>query len=194
MTVHGFVFSVPALALGLACSTTQPSRSASTQPEQPQAGATASAGTEGATMGADAGSSAAPSVPSGAERELKGHPSAQVISGRVAIASGSSLVIDTDDGAERTLSVVEETTVRVNGEEASLAELVPGDNVRASYDEEDGRQVAVKVEASQGALGGSGSNAPVSPASRWGSSGPAAIHAPAEHPGEEQGSSTGAKG
>ena len=160
MTVHGFVFSVPALALGLACSTTQPSRSASTQPEQPQAGASASAGTEGA----DAGSAAAPSVPSGAERELKGHPSDQVISGRVALASEGSLVINTDDGAQRTLSVVDETTVMVNGEEASLPELSPGDDVRVSYDEQaDGSQVAVKVEASQGALGGSGRTLPYHP-------------------------------
>jgi hypothetical protein len=157
MTVRGFVFTVPALALGLACSTTQSSRSASTQPEQPQAGATASAGAQEPTGGVEPGSSSAPLVPSGAERELKGHSSDQVISGRVALASEGSLVINTDDGAQRTLSVVDETMVMLNGQEASLPELVPGDDVQASYDEQaDGSKVAVKVESTQGALGGSG--------------------------------------
>ncbi|WP_242393378.1 prolipoprotein diacylglyceryl transferase [Anaeromyxobacter oryzisoli] len=152
MKILDLALGALALGLGLACSTTQSSRSASAEPEGQRAEPAASAST-------------APLAPGEIERA----PGEQRLSGRVARSTPDALVIDTDDGLQRTVAVPDDAAIVVNGQQASLADLAPGADVRVSYDErEDGRQIATRVEASQGTPGGMGSNAPASPGSAGG--------------------------
>ncbi|BDG02709.1 hypothetical protein [Anaeromyxobacter oryzae] len=148
MTYRVF-FTVPVLALGLACSTTHSTGSASTaKSDQPSADA-------GATASTPAGSA---SAGAGMQGDVKGHPSDKIVSGRVASATGDTLVIDSADGSQQTLSVVDQTTVTIDGQDSHLSDLKPGQDVRASYNDQDGQRVAVKVESGTGGALGSGSS------------------------------------
>jgi hypothetical protein len=138
MKIRSLFMALPAVALGLACSTMgSGDRTARSGQREP---GTATAGTTTTTEPRGGMSS------SGAS-DMKGHPSDQVITGRIADASAGALVIESDQGQRHTLSVVEQTTVTVDGSDSTASALVPGQDVRASFNEQDGRNVAVKVEA-----------------------------------------------
>jgi hypothetical protein len=77
--------------------------------------------------------------------DIKGHASDQVVSGDVTAVSASSVSIETDTGT-RVLEIAPETSITVDGEEATFAELAEGEPVRASYSEVEGRDVAVAIE------------------------------------------------
>lgn len=137
MKIRSLFMALPAVALGLACSTMgSGDRTARSGHREP---GTATAGTTTTT----APTTTAP----GGMSDVKGHPSDQVITGRIADASAGSLVIESDQGQRHTLAVVEQTTVTVDGSDSTASALVPGQDVRASFNEQDGRNVAVKVEA-----------------------------------------------
>jgi hypothetical protein len=145
MRIHALLLGVPA-AIGLACSTPQSSSSARTS--------------ERATTDAAASAPAATSPPAraemdaqaGASSDLKGHASDMVITGRVAQSDGRTLTIQSADGTQRALHVADQTVVTIDGRDAHIADLSPGQDVRASFNEVDGREIAVKVEA-MGATG-----------------------------------------
>ncbi|HET8538375.1 MAG TPA: hypothetical protein VFL83_00755 [Anaeromyxobacter sp.] len=67
------------------------------------------------------------------------------------------MTIKSDMGDEKTLSVVPETSVMVDGREAQTAELQEGQPVRASFGEVEGKDVAVEIRAGADASGSSGS-------------------------------------
>ncbi len=147
MKILASYLGLPALVLGLACSTTGTHTR------------TARAGESPAVPGAQAepGSAGTGTAPG----ELKGHASDQVITGRIADASDKQVVIDSSDGRQQTLSVADQTVVTLGGQESSASSLQPGQDVRASFNEQDGRNVAVKIDAQP--IPGTGVTTPGSP-------------------------------
>ncbi len=142
MRIRSLFMAMPAVALGLACSTPSSKSHTTARAEQDR-----SVGSAGTGM---------------ASGDMKGHASDQVIMGRLAETSGGSLVIESTGGDRHTLSLVDQTVITVDGRQGSAAELHAGQEVRASFNEQDGRQVAVKVEATP-AAGGANPYAPASP-------------------------------
>jgi hypothetical protein len=145
MRIRATYLGLPVLLLGLACSTS------GTHSRTARAGDTNRA-TQPAPGSAGTGM---------ASGDLKGHASDHVISGRIANASDSSLVIESNTGERQTLSLVDQTVVTMDGRESSVSSLEAGQDVRASFNEQDGRNVAVKIEAQPKA--GAGVYTPGSP-------------------------------
>jgi hypothetical protein len=137
MKIPVFTLVLPA-ALGLACSHAQGSRTASASGQDEAGVATASA-------------------------DLKGHDTDRVVSGTVADASGSSLVIQSPTGERQTLMIVEETSVLVDGIAGRASDLKPGQEVRASFNEQSGEPVAVKVLAGSSGTGSTGAGSTDTP-------------------------------
>ena len=142
MRIRTSYLGLPVLLLGLACSTAGTHRTARAGDTRPAPG---SAGT-GMASG-----------------ELKGHASDHIISGRIANASDSALVIESNTGERQTLSLVDQTVVTMDGRDSSVSSLEAGQDVRASFNEQDGRNVAVKIEAQPKAGAGTGVYTPGSP-------------------------------
>lgn len=102
---------------------------------------------------------------------VQGHAGDRVVVGRVASAGQDSVSISTDSGDTRTLRIVPETTVQLNGQDVSGAELQEGLPVRASFDQVSGEDVAVQVWAgtppagagSTGSMGSTGSTGSSTP-------------------------------
>lgn len=103
---------------------------------------------------------------------IQGHAEDQIVAGHIAEVSGTEVTIATRDGDTRTLQVVDQTAVELDGMEASADDLTEGQPVRASFDVVDGQEVAVKIRAGDaaaafgepqeqdpGALQGTGSSA-----------------------------------
>jgi hypothetical protein len=68
--------------------------------------------------------------------------------GTVASVSSDTLSIASDmGGAARTLHVVPETIISVDGRDGRIADIKEGEQIRASFNEQDGKQVAVKIDA-----------------------------------------------
>lgn len=79
--------------------------------------------------------------------ELKGHPSDEVVSGRIAKVSRRSISIATDAGEQKTLQLAPETLIVIDGRDAQRSDLEEGQEVRASFNQVYGRDVAVEVHA-----------------------------------------------
>jgi Cu/Ag efflux protein CusF len=78
--------------------------------------------------------------------EIKAHASDQIVSGQIGEVSPSSVTVETDLGDMKVLEIAAETEITVAGHDATAAELQEGQQVRASFNEVDGREVAVKLE------------------------------------------------
>jgi hypothetical protein len=127
----GWALALPLVA-GIACSTssTQAPRTAggtSTTPGGPPA-ATADTG-EPSSTGA------------------KSHPADQMIVGTISGISAQSLTVEAADGSSRTLQLAPETSVQVNGHDATPGDLHEGQPVRASFSTAAGGDVAIAVQA-----------------------------------------------
>ena len=85
----------------------------------------------------------------GEDRERHGRE--EHVAGRLAEVSGTEVTIATRDGERRTLQVVEQTAVELDGMAASADDLTEGQPVRASFDVVDGQEVAVKIRAGDAA-------------------------------------------
>lgn len=180
MYVRATALALP-LLLGLACKTTssqsetssgQTARTESgvtgdtqarTEPPVPQeaapggsssSDATTPSATGGTATGSSASSDSSSSQGTLAEpgEEIKGHASDEVITGRIAKVSRRSISIAADTGEEKTLQLAPETTVVIDGQEAQRSQLQEGQEVRASFNQVYGRDVAVEVHAGEGAL------------------------------------------
>ncbi len=173
MYVRAIALAIP-LALGIgACKTSrtqsESGRTASTEssraspdqstaaatPSQPGAEASASASTSGAAGEAGAsgayGSSAGTMTPPAHSDDL-------TVTGKVTRVSELSVAIKSDMGEEKTLELVPQTMVKVDGQDATRTELKEGQEVRASFNQVEGRDVAVQIEAREAtSTGGSGS-------------------------------------
>ncbi len=119
------------LSLGLACSHARSSQ-ARTEP------------TEHGTAAASNQQDIQPDT-----RRSTGHASDQTVAGRVIRASSDSVTIDAGQGQERTLEIVPQTLVTLDGQSAMPGDIQQGQDVRASYSTQDGRDVAVQIEATR---------------------------------------------
>jgi hypothetical protein len=97
--------------------------------------------------------------------DIKGHASDRVVMGTVSSMTSGTLSIASDTGgAAKTLHVVPETIITVDGVDARISDIKEGEQVRASFSEQEGRQVAVKIEAGPSTMGGTGTSADTPPA------------------------------
>lgn len=117
-------------------------------------GSATSTGTPGiggdATASGTAGGAYGTGTTSGtaaAEEELKGHASDEILSGRVTMVSSREIAIESAQGEKKTLQVVPETVVTIDGRDARPSELQEGQEVRASFNTVEGRDVAVQIKA-----------------------------------------------
>ena len=78
---------------------------------------------------------------------VQGHAGDEVVAGRIAGVAGDTVSIETQQGSTRTLQVVPETGIQVDGQDASIQDLAEGQPVRASFDRVDQQDVAVKIHA-----------------------------------------------
>jgi hypothetical protein len=93
---------------------------------------------------------------SGSSSDLKGHASDQVLTGKVSKVSKKSLSIRSDQGERHTLVISPETLITVDGQDGKVTDIKQGHEVRASYNEMQGKKHAVKIEATK--MGGTGSS------------------------------------
>jgi hypothetical protein len=167
MNVRAIALALPvALAAGSACSHTQQGTSSTGgmgEPSERQASGGA-AGQE--PLAQDPIMRPGPAV--------QGHAGDEVIVGRLASADGDTISIETVQGDTRTLEIAPETWVLLDGQDASAQDLTEGMPVRASYDEVDGAQVAVKVYAGETASGASGTHGTGSSSDQGGTAEPGA--------------------
>ena len=90
----------------------------------------------------------------GSDAGAAGSPGAMV--GRISKVSGKSLSIKSAQGESKTLKIVPETVVTVNGKTVKPSQIKAGRPVRASYNEQDGQDVAVRIDVGRTpAAGGS---------------------------------------
>lgn len=132
-----------------------PSSDTATSPSTTAQAPPAEAGTSTTAQAPDTGASASsqpgqdPLVEPGPA--IKAHASDRIVSGQIREASESSVTISSQAGDRRILEIAPETTITVDGMEAGGADLEEGRAVRASYNEVDGRQVAVRIEVGEDA-------------------------------------------
>jgi hypothetical protein len=75
------------------------------------------------------------------------------IRGRVVQAQGSQLQVRTEDQEMLQLDVTDATSVKLNGQSASVSQIQPGADVRASYQMVDGKAKALEIDATSKASG-----------------------------------------
>lgn len=136
MNVRAVALAVP-LALGMACMHTQgtgamgSASTAAPSAQQPQAAA--GAATQDPIM------QPGPLV--------QGHAGDEIVAGRITDVGVDTVSIETEQGGTRTLQVVPQTAIEIDGQDASVQDLAQGQPVRASFDVVDGQGVAVKIHA-----------------------------------------------
>jgi hypothetical protein len=152
MKIRTVALAVP-LALGMACQHASrqgsPGTGAMSEPSssKPQA---SGGGAAGGPLAEDPIMRPGPSI--------QGHAEDQIVVGRIAEKSDSEITIATPGGEHRTLQLVEQTAIELDGMEATGDDLTEGQPVRASFDVVDGQEVAVKVRAGDASAGmGTGS-------------------------------------
>ncbi len=162
MHVRAIALAIP-LALGTAC---QHANQTGAMPPASGEGQQASAGREGGPPLAQD-----PIMRPGPA--LQGHSDDRTVVGRIAAVSADAVAIETDQGETRTLQIVPETAIQLDGEDASSDELAEGQPVLASFGTVEGRQVAVRIRAGDvaasegtpdGGTGASADQAPAAPA------------------------------
>jgi len=94
----------------------------------------------------------------GAHSDMKGHASDEVVTGKVTKISTREIDIEKSGGEKTTLRIVPETLVTVDGRDAKASQLKEGQEVRASYNEVDGKETAVRIEAGIPSSTGTGSS------------------------------------
>ncbi len=116
-------------ALGLACTHARSSRAQGTTTQ---------------------GTAAAESTPSSTDSSVAIHPGDELVAGRVTDLTSDAISIDPGPGeALRTLRIVPQTVITVGGQAATAAEIRQGDDVRASYRDVDGEDVAVRIASGE---------------------------------------------
>jgi hypothetical protein len=86
-------------------------------------------------------------TPAAPGEAVKGHASDHVVSGSIDRLSAQGVSILSDRGELLQLEIVPETAISVEGRDATHLELREGQPVRASYNEVEGRDVAVEIHA-----------------------------------------------
>jgi cell envelope opacity-associated protein A len=69
-------------------------------------------------------------------------------------AQGDSIQVRTPDQGLLDLQVTDATAVKLNGQTAPLSQIKPGSDVRASYQEVDGKAKALTIDATSSKASG----------------------------------------
>src|SRR6266511_753036 len=167
------------------------------QPDSAQGGQGQGQGGSGSPSGSDSGGSSDTTGSSAAAggRELGGHSDDQTVTGKVAKLGKRSISIEASGGEAKTLKIVPQTDVTMNGKTAKTSQIKPGQQVRASFNQQGGQDVAVTIDVSGAGAGAgqhkmkgghhgdtSGSSGPGSPGRGAGSSGSGGSDSPASAP------------
>jgi hypothetical protein len=89
---------------------------------------------------------------------MPAHSDDEMVSGKLTKVSARSIAIKSEMGEEKTLQIVPQTTVTIDGRDAHQSDLKEGQEVRASYNHVEGKDVAVEIKAGvSGSTGSSGS-------------------------------------
>jgi hypothetical protein len=99
----------------------------------------------------DARAGGASAAPPGAQGAPGGHAADRTISGKLSQVSDGSITIETGPGKSHTLKLAPATKITSGGKDAAHGDLEEGQQVRASYMEHGGEQIAVRIQASGGA-------------------------------------------
>lgn len=168
MHVRAIALAIP-LALGMAC---QHANKTGAMGRPAGEGEQAASGAEaGAPLGQDPIMRPGPSI--------QGHSDDRTVAGHIATVTSDAVAIETEQGETRTLQIVPETAIQLDGRDVSADELAEGQPVRASFDTVEGQEVAVKIRAGDAAsgdapIGGTGTSvdqapaAPTAPDAGWG--------------------------
>jgi hypothetical protein len=113
------------------------------------AGGTMQGGAHGTGAHTGATASGTMSGTATADDDLKGHESDELVSGKLTKVSDRSIEIESAQGEQKTLQVVPETLVTIDGRDAQASELQEGQEIRASFNTVEGRDVAVQIKAGQ---------------------------------------------
>jgi hypothetical protein len=103
----------------------------------------------GKTPGEGGASAGPPRAPD--EARPPGHAGDSTVAGKLSQVSSGSITIQTGPGKSQTLKLVPQTKITSGGKDADHTELKEGQQVRASYMEHGGEQVAVTVHAASAA-------------------------------------------
>lgn len=146
------------LVLGMAAcmtsrSQTRPSGSTETASSGEQGSATASSAAGSQTAGSQGGSAGALDPLMQPGPAIKGHASDQVVSGEVGEVSEDSVAIRSSRGDTKVLEIVPETSIMIEGMEGSSEFIEEGEPVRASFNELEGRDVAVEIQVGRAPSG-----------------------------------------
>ncbi len=126
------------------------------QPQQPSSTGAQAPGSAGAGTSSSPSSSDAQAAGRAAQDPImhpgppvKAHAEDQVVRGVISDVSEDTVSIESDLGVTRTLTIVPQTTIRVNGEDASYDDLSEGQPVRAAFSDVEGEDVAVEIRAGE---------------------------------------------
>lgn len=132
---------------GTTATTTEPRTSQESTASSSASGSDTAMGSSAGTAGATA--SKDPIIEEG--DPVKAHADDEVVSGKIVRVTRRVLVIESDSGDQRSIFLVPETDITVDGQDAHRSDLQQGQDVRASYSTINGRDVAVKVRAGEDA-------------------------------------------
>ena len=118
-------------------------------------GASPDSGQGSSGTGASGSSDTTGSSAAAGGRELGGHSDDQTVTGKVAKLGKRSISIEASGGEAKTLKIVPQTVVTMNGKTAKTSQIKPGQQVRASFNQQGGQDVAVTIDVS-GAGAGAG--------------------------------------
>jgi len=124
------------------------------QAGSPDSGQGAS-GTSASGSSDAAGSGMAGAAGAAGSSDLGGHSDDQTVTGTVSKFAKRSISIAAPGGEAKTLKIVPRTVVTMNGKTAKPSQIKPGQQVRASYNQQGNQDVAVTIDVS-GAAAGSG--------------------------------------
>lgn len=85
--------------------------------------------------------------------DVKGHADDQTVRGKLSKVSKEEVSITPKGGEAKTLKISPQTIVTINGKDAKPTQLKQGQQVRASYQSQDGDDVAVKIEVGKARQG-----------------------------------------
>ncbi len=81
-------------------------------------------------------------------------PAALIITGAIDRVSPQAVAIMSDVGDVKVLNIVPQTSITIEGMEASSSDLMEGQPVRASFNQVNGQAVAVRIQVMEGTPGG----------------------------------------
>jgi hypothetical protein len=117
---------------------------------EPQQGSPMGSGGSSESMGTDKSAEPGSMVSQADSGMMSGHGNDEMVTGKLSKVNAEQITIAPKGGGEaKTLKLVKETVVTVNGKTAKPSQLKQGQNVHASYSEQDGDEIAVKIDVTK---------------------------------------------